>query len=140
MKDHTFAQLVNRLAATQVDVLKQVAREIRRRAAPVDVNPDHLKHCAIKSASVMDMTWEEMGVLRNWCSYQSSDLWDDMSIQEILNVYRVSAEWLTWEGWAVEEPFEAKQAWNRAVIDPGNAMVIETADVLEPFMGKGGED
>jgi hypothetical protein len=45
-----------------------------------------------------------------------------MSLQEILNVYRATAEYDTFEGWAEEDWRAAYAAWNRAVIKPGNKM------------------
>lgn len=69
------------------------------------------------------LTMPQMVQLATWCDCQHSALWDDMTVQEILNVYRISWEWDTWEGWAEDDRPAAHAAWNRAVIDPGNKMV-----------------
>lgn len=68
------------------------------------------------------LTREQARQLTNWCDCQSEALWDGMSLQECLNVYRVSWEWDTWEGWSEEDRPAAHAAWNSAVIDPGNRM------------------
>lgn len=81
-----------------------------------------LKWINIKVERASDMSIEDMGTLVNWCGWQDGNLWEDMSLQEILNVYRISAEWDTWEGWAEDEWPAAHKAWNKAVIDPGNKM------------------
>ena len=46
-----------------------------------------------------------------------------MSLQEILNVYRATAEWVNFETWAAEDWEAAYAAWNAAVIDEGNQMM-----------------
>ena len=63
----------------------------------------------------------------HWCDCQSESLWAAMSLQEILNVYRASAEYVTWEGWASEDWKAAHAAWNRAIIDPENKMIPRAA-------------
>lgn len=79
--------------------------------------------CPVKALLADLMTREEAAALMRWCDCQTESLWDDMSLQEILNVYRVSAEWDTWESWRQEEFDAAGLAWNRAVISPGNHLM-----------------
>lgn len=81
-----------------------------------------LKHCAVKAMYADQLKFEEIEALVIWCNSQSSDLWEDMSLQEILNVYRVTAEWFNFETWAAEDWEAAYAAWNAAVIDEGNQM------------------
>lgn len=81
------------------------------------------KHLSIKTAFASNMTRGDVSNLMFWCDFQCESLWDGMSTQEILNVYRASAEWETWEGWAEEDFDSARKAWNEAVIDPGNEML-----------------
>jgi hypothetical protein len=69
----------------------------------IEVSDKALEHCAVKAVHVMDMTMDEIEMLNNWCNCQSTDLWEGLTLQEILNVYRASAEWDTWEGWAEED-------------------------------------
>jgi hypothetical protein len=88
----------------------------------IPVSDEILKHCGVKHALASDLTFEEIDRILHWCKWQSYDLWEDMSLQEILNVYRISAEWDTWQVWAEHEPVEAFAAWNSAVINPGNKM------------------
>lgn len=85
----------------------------------VNVAPDALVLCSVKSAYAKDLTREETSSLMNWCDHQAEDLWDGMSLQEILNVYRVSAEWENFEAWAEQEGDVARFAWNR-VTHPHN--------------------
>lgn len=85
-----------------------------------------LSLCAVKVEHAADLSREEIQALMYWCDHQSEILWDGMSLQEILNVYRVSAEYVSWEDWAQEDWKKAYKAWNSAVIDPGNKMMPRT--------------
>ena len=87
----------------------------------VQVKPDILALCAVKAAHAEDLTREEIASLMNWCDYQQEDLWDGMNLQEILNVYRVSAEWENFESWAIEQGDVARKAWN-GVVRPINRL------------------
>lgn len=78
--------------------------------------------CAVKAERAADLTREEVSALMGWCDCQTEDLWSEMSLQEILNVYRATAEYDTFEGWAEEDWRLAYAAWNRAVIKTGNKM------------------
>lgn len=89
----------------------------------IKVTPKALALIDVKSERASDLTREENASLMRWCDCQQESLWDGMSLQEILNVYRVSAEWDTFEGWAEEDWKSAYHAWNSAVIDPGNFML-----------------
>jgi hypothetical protein len=88
----------------------------------IKLTEKQLQHSSVKAERVEDLTIDECRDLLNWCDWQSSDLWDGMTLQEILNVYRVSVEWDTWEGWAEENRPAAHAAWNSAVISLGNRM------------------
>lgn len=88
----------------------------------VDVSDRALALCGIKSRYAQDMTREEAQALMNWCDWQDESLWEDMSLQEILNVYRASAEYVSWQAWCEESPRAAREAWNNAVIRSGNLM------------------
>lgn len=81
----------------------------------VEVAPKVLELCGIKSRYAEDLDLEELRALVNWCNGQDESLWDGMTVQEILNVYRVSAEWVDWQAWAQERPLVARAAWNRVV-------------------------
>lgn len=88
----------------------------------VQISDKVLEHCAVKAMYADQLKFEELQALVNWCNCQSSDLWEDMSLQEILNVYRTTAEWDTFEAWASADWEAAYAAWNAAVIDEGNQM------------------
>lgn len=88
----------------------------------VEVSAKYLAHCSVRPRLAADLSRQDVSDLMHWCDGQTEALWDDMSLQEILNVYRVSAEWDTWEVWASEDRVSAHAAWDRAVIDPGNRM------------------
>ncbi len=81
----------------------------------VDVSESDLSLCGVKSRYASELDLEELQALVNWCGWQDSSLWEGMTLQEILNVYRVSAKWDTWQGWASESRGQAVWAWNRAV-------------------------
>ena len=87
----------------------------------VAVRPDVLKHCYVKARLADKLSYHEIVGLMNWCDHQEESLWDGISLQEILNVYRVSAEWDNFEVWAMERGNEARRAWN-SVVRPKNRM------------------
>jgi hypothetical protein len=93
----------------------------------VAVPPSVLALCAVKTERAEDLTREDISALTNWCDCQTEGLWAEMSLQEILNVYRATAEYDTFEGWAEEDWQAAHAAWNAAVIKPGNRMVPRDA-------------
>lgn len=88
----------------------------------IEVDANVLELCNVKAKFASELTREETVNLMSWCDWQDESLWEDMNLQEILNVYRVSDEYDTWEGWANEDWKTAYKAWNSAVIDPGNKM------------------
>lgn len=75
---------------------------------------------AFKQRNANKLTKEEMRRLANWCDCQCEELWEGMSQQDILNVYHVSVEWMTFEDWFNEEQENALAAWNSAVQDKNN--------------------
>lgn len=79
--------------------------------------------CYVKSEFAQDLNIDELRELVSWCNHQTESLWEDMTLQEILNVYRASGEYISWEGWCQEEPRAARDAWNRAIINPDNKML-----------------
>lgn len=81
----------------------------------VKVNEDDLIHCFIKSAKAQDMSKEETDHLICWCDRQTESFWEYLTLQEILNVYRASAKWDTFEAWVQEEPDLALAAYNKVV-------------------------
>jgi hypothetical protein len=87
----------------------------------VPVKPQVLALCGVKASSADKLTREEIGYLMNWCDHQTEALWDGMSLQEILNVYRASAEWENFEAWTEARGNEARRAWN-AVVRPKNRL------------------
>ena len=62
---------------------------------------------------------EQMTDLMAWCDYQDESLWDGMTLQEILNVWHISINYYSFEGWAQEEGDKARKQWNR-VTYPAN--------------------
>lgn len=93
------------------------------RVKTIAVPPNVLALCFVKAERAAALTREETVGLMGWCDCQREDLWTHMTLQEILNVYRATAEYDTFEGWAEEDRKAAHAAWNRAVISPGNRMM-----------------
>lgn len=89
----------------------------------IKVTPGVLRLCFVKAVRAEALTRDEVVFLISWCDCQRKDLWENMTLQEILNVYRATAEYNTFEAWAKEDRRAAHAAWNRAVISPGNRMV-----------------
>lgn len=81
----------------------------------IDVTDKALALCAVKARTATELTRDDIKALTYWCDCQTEALWDGMTLQEILNVYRVSAEWTTWEDWSEEQRQAAVRGWNRAV-------------------------
>jgi hypothetical protein len=88
----------------------------------VTVGTKALSLLFIKSDDARNMSLEEIGALKYWCDCQCASLWERMTTQEILNVYRVSAHWETWEAWQEEEGEAARKAWDM-VVNPVNYWV-----------------
>lgn len=77
---------------------------------------------------------EETQRLMDWCDFQSESLWEGMTLQDILNVWHVSCDWDSFEGWASEEGDVARKAWNSVVSDPEHHLELhddEEADENE---------
>lgn len=87
----------------------------------VPVSDKALALCDVKVERAEDLDRDQTSSLMAWCDCQTESLWDDMTLQEILNVYRVSAEWDTFECWTQEEGDVARKAWNR-VVRPQNRL------------------
>lgn len=107
---------------TKANTITVINTITQQKIKAISVPAKIIERCAVQSAYATDLTFEELQALVNWCNCQSSDLWEDMSLQEILNVYRATSEWCTFEAWAAEDWKAAYAAWNAAVIDEGNQM------------------
>lgn len=81
----------------------------------VRLSRKRLAGCFVKAWRAIDLTRDETKALMNWCDHQAEDLWDGMALQEILNVYRLSAPWENFEAWAEAEGDKARRAWNSMV-------------------------
>lgn len=95
--------------------MAQTQKAISGRPYSVDVSERDLALCGVKARYASELTREETQALMNWCDWQDESLWDGMSLQEILNVYRVSAKYVSWQEWASESRAAAHGAWNRVV-------------------------
>lgn len=78
----------------------------------------------IKAKKTGDMSLEDMAILVSWCECQDADLWEGMRAQDILNVYHVSHEWDTFDGWVEEEGNMARKAWNSVVKDKDHHLAL----------------
>lgn len=81
----------------------------------IKVDSKVLELMTIKSEKAENLTREETPFLMSWCDQQRESLWDELSLQEILNIYRVSGKWVDWECWFSDEPELAINGWNSAV-------------------------
>jgi hypothetical protein len=92
----------------------------------------------VKSKLASDLDRDETAVLMGWCDCQAEDLWSGMKLQDILNVYHVSAEWMTWESWAQDEGDVARVAWNNVVSDPEHHMILRDAasNTIESWLAR----
>ncbi len=99
----------------------------KNRYRTVAIDAAKLEYIPIKVEDCRDLTRADAALLTRWCDCQAEWLWDGLTLQEILNVYRVSAEWDTWVDWTEEDREAAHAAWNRAVIQFGNRMAKDEA-------------
>lgn len=76
----------------------------------------------IKDAS--ELLFQEIAILFEWAEEQDSEFFIDLSLQEVLNVYRVSADYEDFEEFLDLNPEKAVVAYNSAV-NEDNQMVAE---------------
>ena len=69
----------------------------------------------IKAKRAAQLSREEASQLMSWCDWQIEALWDDLNLQQILNVYHASAEYEDAQSWLEEEPEKAVKGFNKAV-------------------------
>lgn len=67
---------------------------------------------AVKKRLAEDLTMGDVQILVNWTNWQASSLYEELTLQEVLNVYRVSSDWVTWQAWAEDDVKAACKAWN----------------------------
>lgn len=74
--------------------------------------------CRVKAKLANKLTIDEVRGLVNWCDNQIGLLTDDLNLQQILNLYRLSAEWDTWEAWHNEDTHAAHAAYSKVKANP----------------------
>lgn len=79
------------------------------------VDPKDLALCSIKADVAGEMDRYDVANLMSWCDAQPESFWEGLNLQEILNVYRVSAKYIYFEDWLEEDEKAAVKAWKRAV-------------------------
>lgn len=87
--------------------------------ADVSIKQDHTDAALLNREQVSD--------LMGWCDFQDESLWDGMTMQEILNIWHVSIEYDSFEGWAQERGDEARKQWNRVTYPNNHLMLKEGA-------------
>lgn len=68
-----------------------------------------------------ELLFQDIVLLLDWCSMQDDNMFIDLSLQELLNLYRISHNWEDFDMWFNEEPKAALNAYNAAV-DESNRM------------------
>lgn len=87
----------------------------------IEVSNHALRYCTVKAMDARNLNREEILNLMAWCDCQDESFWDNLTLQEILNVYRVSADYMTFQDWTIEQPRKAWEAYNRAVLPHNRA-------------------
>ena len=83
----------------------------------VQVNPFYFADMEVKTESASALSLIESERLAGWCRIHSRHLWEDLNLQQILNVYRACANgaWSSFEAWYHADSDEAMIAWNDAI-------------------------
>lgn len=63
------------------------------------------------------LTLQQAASLTRWAEHQHGSLFDDdhVTIQQVLDVFHASIEWISFEAWLEEEPGPAIKAYNAAM-------------------------
>ena len=75
----------------------------------------------IKDAS--ELLYQEIAIIFEWAEEQDSDFFVDLSLQEVLNVYRVSADYEDFEEFLEMNSEKAVEAYNSAVAEDNRIVV-----------------
>lgn len=78
-----------------------------------------------RQTAASELTIEEVTRLTTWINNQASWIFEDATLQDALNVYHVSREWLDFEWWLDEEPENAMMAWNSVVSSEVKKFLID---------------
>lgn len=73
------------------------------------------QHAYVKEMRADRLTLDQIEHLVHWCGMQDGNLWEGMTLQEIVNVYRISAEYENFESFAEQEGDNARKKWNAVV-------------------------
>ena len=57
---------------------------------------------------------DELRDAASWCGFERESVWDSMTAEQILTVYRLSADWISLSGWAEEDPTSFREAFRGA--------------------------
>lgn len=69
----------------------------------------------IETQSADYLSRDDARALLNWTDCQGESLFADLTLQECLNVYHASSEYITFSDWLIEDEAAAVKAYNRAV-------------------------
>lgn len=72
-------------------------------------------HARIQQSQAADLSRDDLAALVNWSNCQEPGLINDLTTQELLNVYRMSAEYDTVVDWLAEKGNFAVRAFNHVV-------------------------
>lgn len=89
------------------------------------VTEKQAEHLDFDISDAENLYFEEISLLIEWTEHQDSRLFDGLTLQELLNLYRVSAEHGDIDAWFEEDPEAAVIGYNSAV-NPDNVMRVST--------------
>lgn len=93
---------------------------------PIPVRVAIKRHSFVKKSDASKLTLDEIEHIVHWCGFQDGNLWEGMTLQEILNVYRISGEFDSFECMAEQEGDGARRKWNNVVRRKNRLQLVET--------------
>lgn len=82
-------------------------------------------YSAVRAVRAGDLGRDDIAILTNWCNHQREALWQGMNLQEILNVYRLSAEYDNFEQFIEDVGNVARREWNRGVRQQNKLLMVK---------------
>lgn len=93
----------------------------------IELTDAQAEHLDFDISDAGNLFFEEISLLIEWTEYQDSRLFDGLTLQELLNLYRISAEHGDIDAWFEEDPEAALIGYNSAV-NSDNVMRASTSN------------
>lgn len=87
------------------------------------MNEEQTANLEFDIADASDLRYEEISIIIEWADAQDPRLFEDLNLQELLNLYRISVDRGDIDNWFEEDPEGAVVAYNSAV-NPDNVLRV----------------